>query len=563
MPYQPLSLSNNVSKSELLRNFNQLVTYCNDLEAKMGRAISTATNEGEIANARHPFSTLSDRINAEFFKPKFFQFTSYRIGTDDRRRRTFFYEGLTFFNQGKITIIGNGQVVLNRRKKYNLFSYNEETKEIEVANFTHSFSNDLLFPLAGSISYYPFAVVENANRKGREIVYGTSIQYDYKTRTYPAFTKSAYTGRVYRDLNPSLYVLGAGRYSIVVPYSNLAPNRVHFLLSSQGNVESSYPVKVFSLTDRWENENFKNCSFVNINQDFVFERCSFQDCQFEENGSLFNEYHYGWFYYKIISNEVHGKYRIEPYYLAVKKSFPNLGISGANYSVEVDDGNNQVITYRDERMINQQNVTPTSSYSATQVHKEESRTVNAFTFKSVECLRFFILNFKLDFAALTHLGGNTKENITSGELFFSVAYFGKKTFIGNLRLVHSFHSSSAIGGDTNSIRVRNYREKLIFNCYTLYSYTGSGTVYCAGDYGVEIDFSVSRTNDVNRLQISLKTTVVNKSLPSRGRNYLPNGSSRLRTKKIDFTSRLSLLEIDYKPFHYEYQNSQVWKERSN
>ena len=220
-------------------------------------------------------------------------------------------------------------------------------------------------------------------------------------------------------------------------------------------------------------------------------------------------------------------------------------------------------TYRDGRATNEQNVTPASSYSATQVHREEIRTVNAFTFNSVECLRFFILNFKLNFTALTHLAGNSKEKIASGELFFSVAYFGKKAFIGNMRLVHSFHSSKAIGGDTNSIRIRNYREKLIFNGYVIYNYTGSGTVYCAGDYSVEIDFSVSRTGDVNRLEISFKTIIVNRSLPSNGRNYLPNGRARLRTKRIDFTSRLSLLEVDYKPFRYEYQNRRIWKDRSD
>ena len=120
MPFNYLSLNDNISKRELLDNFDQLVNHCNTLEARLNQVTSTPTSSSasntEVVNARHPFATLSERLGASVFKPKYFKFASYQIEENDDGEEVFSYEGLTFFNQEEIKVIGDGEVVLNHNK---------------------------------------------------------------------------------------------------------------------------------------------------------------------------------------------------------------------------------------------------------------------------------------------------------------------------------------------------------------------------------------------------------------------------------------------------------------
>ncbi len=122
MPFNYLSLNDNISKKELLDNFDQLVNHCNTLEQRLNQVTSTSTSNSaantEVVNARHPFATLSERLGASVFKPKYFKFDSYQLEENDDGEEVFSYEGLTFFNQEEIKVIGDGEVVLGGNDLY-------------------------------------------------------------------------------------------------------------------------------------------------------------------------------------------------------------------------------------------------------------------------------------------------------------------------------------------------------------------------------------------------------------------------------------------------------------
>ena len=99
MPFNYLRLHDNISKRDLLDNFDQLINHCNALERKIDDMAVRVNGSSEVVSARGVFSSLNARLNARVTNPKFFQFTSYRIARDDDGNIDFSYQGLTFFNQ--------------------------------------------------------------------------------------------------------------------------------------------------------------------------------------------------------------------------------------------------------------------------------------------------------------------------------------------------------------------------------------------------------------------------------------------------------------------------------
>ena len=113
MPFNYLRLHDNISKRDLLDNFDQLINHCNALERKIDDMAVRVNGSSEVVSARGVFSSLNARLNAGVAHPKFFQFTSYRIARDDDGNIDFSYQGLTFFNQKQTIVIPDGQAKIN------------------------------------------------------------------------------------------------------------------------------------------------------------------------------------------------------------------------------------------------------------------------------------------------------------------------------------------------------------------------------------------------------------------------------------------------------------------
>ena len=160
MPFNYLRLHDNISKRELLGNFDQLINHCNALERKIDDMAALVNTSSEVVSARGVFGSLNARLNARGTHPKFFQFTSYRTSRDDDGDIDFFYQGLTFFNQKETIIIPDRKVKIKtgisadlanldnvieafinrpfRRPGYSYLQYNARNKIFDFSPFFFS-----------------------------------------------------------------------------------------------------------------------------------------------------------------------------------------------------------------------------------------------------------------------------------------------------------------------------------------------------------------------------------------------------------------------------------------